>query len=101
MFTIAGRVIDADGRAVRNVALWIGRESDGGFSAEEYQVEGDGTFVSGPLAPGDYVLDASAEAGDDGAGPSTSGFAPVAVKKGNVSGVVVTLHPSATVQASR
>ena len=97
-FTIAGRVIDADGRAVRNVALWIGRESDGGFSAEEYQVEGDGTFVSGPLAPGDYVLDASAEAGDDGAGPSTSGFAPVALKKGNVSGVVVTLHPSATVQ---
>ena len=64
----------------------------------ECQVEGDGTFVSGPLAPGDYVLDASAEAGDDRAGPSTSGFAPVAVKKGNVSGVVVTLHPSATVQ---
>jgi len=96
-FTIAGRVIDADGRMVRNVALWIGRESDDGFSAEECQVEDDGTFVSGPLVPGDYVLDVSAAASDS-AGPSVSGFAPVAVKKGNVSGAVVMLHPSVTVQ---
>ena len=51
-FIIAGRVIDADGRAVRNVALWIGRESDGGFSAEACQVEDDGTFVSRPLLQG-------------------------------------------------
>jgi hypothetical protein len=96
-FRVSGRVVDSDGRRARNVALWIGRESDGGFSAETCQVEEDGTFASGPLAPGMYVLDASSSSADSDEADGTSGFAPVTVKDADVADLVLTLRRSTTI----
>ena len=96
--TVSGRVVEADGRPPRNVTVWIGGESDGGFSAETCQVEPDGRFVSGELSPGTYVLDASSLTGASDMAVATSGFAVVTVKEADVSGVVLTLHPSTTIQ---
>ena len=95
---MSGRVVEADGQPPRNVTVWIGGESDGGFSAETCQVEPDGRFVSGELSPGTSVLDASSLTGASDMAVATSGFAVVTVKEPDVSGVVLTLHPSTTIQ---
>jgi hypothetical protein len=92
--TVSGRVIGTNGRPAHDVTIWIGRESDGGFSAETCMVNDDGTFVSPELSPGTYVLDASAPSENAGAAATISGFAPVVVRDSSVNGVVLSLQPS-------
>jgi hypothetical protein len=96
-YKVSGRVIVADGKPLPDVSVWIGSESDGGFSAMTCQVEEDGTFESGLIPPGNYVVDASSpavEATDVG----LSGFNTITVKNADVTGVVVSLRPSAKVK---
>jgi hypothetical protein len=92
---VSGRVVDSDGRPARNVSVWVGGESDGGFFAESCQVEQDGTFTSGYLAPGMYVLNASAPAHDST--PGTGGYAMATIRDADVADVTVTLHRSTQV----
>lgn len=96
-FIVSGRLVGVDGQVPRNVAVWIGSESDGGFSAMTCQVEEDGTFESGLVPPGNYVVDAASPAVDP-AEVGTSGFTTVTVKDADVTGVVVHLRPSAKVK---
>lgn len=98
-FRVSGRIVDANGKPARDVSVWIGSESDGGFSTMTCQVEEDGTFQSGILPPGMYVVDASASPADS-TGTGTSGFTTVAVKDADVTGLVVPLRPSVHVRGA-
>jgi hypothetical protein len=94
-FTVSGRVVDADGRPAHDVTLMIGAERDGGFSSESCEVGPDGVFRSGSLAPGLYVLDASAHSAGDST--PTGGYAVVTIRDADVVNVVVTLQRAATI----
>jgi hypothetical protein len=89
-------LIEADGTVPRHVNLWIGSESDGGFSAATCQVEDDGTFQTGAVPSGMYVLEASSSS-ESADGTGTSGFTPVTVKDADVTGIVLTLRRSTRV----
>src|SRR6476619_6408493 len=98
-FRVSGRIVDANGKPPQDVSVWIGSESDGGFSTMTCQVEEDGTFQSGILPPGMYVVDASASPADS-TGTGTSGFTTVAVKDADVTGLVVPLRASVHVNGA-
>ncbi|MBL8862573.1 MAG: carboxypeptidase regulatory-like domain-containing protein [Planctomycetes bacterium] len=55
--TIRGRLVDPDGGAVRHAFVTIERATDR-FHANENVNTTDGSFVLGPLEPGEYVLNA-------------------------------------------
>jgi Carboxypeptidase regulatory-like domain len=94
-FTVSGRVVDADGRPAHDVTVSIGTERDGGFVGESCDVAPDGLFRSRGLAPGLYVLYASAPAPDSA--PSGGGHAVVTIRDADVADVTVTLHRSTQV----
>jgi hypothetical protein len=98
-FTVSGRVVGVNGEVPRNVSVWLGSESDGGFSAMTCQVEEDGRFESGLVPPGNYVVDASSP-GADPTEVGTSGFVAVTVRNADVDGLVVPLRPSAKVKGA-
>jgi Carboxypeptidase regulatory-like domain len=95
VFTVSGRVLDADGRPARDVTLMIGAERDGGFSSTSCEVGPDGVFQSRGLAPGLYALDASAHSAGDAT--VTGGYAAVAIRDADLTNVVVTLQRATTI----
>ena len=100
-FTISGRVTDGEGRLLHDVIIWSGTESDAGFMAEASEIASDGTFQTGKLAPGVYVLEVSApeeSAGDPA--ESAAGFAVVTLEDRDVTGVMVTTHRPVSVTGS-
>ncbi len=96
-FTVSGRVIDAEGRPLRDLVLWIGGEADGGFSAQSSEIASDGTFETGRLAPGLYVLEVSASSESAG---GAAGFAPVTLKNADVTDVTITTRRTVSATGS-
>jgi hypothetical protein len=97
-FTISGRAIDADGRRLDNLVLVIGTEANGGFSAETSEIAPapDGTFQTGKLPPGFYVLEVFTlpESLDNPGG--AAGFAAVTLKDADVTGITITTRRPAS-----
>jgi hypothetical protein len=92
-FTISGRAIDAEGRSLENLTMVIGADANGGFISETSEVApaDDGTFHTGRLASGRYVLEVFTPPDSfDNPASSAVGFVAVTVKDADVTGVTIT-----------
>lgn len=97
-YVISGRVLNSQGHVPQNIVVMVSLPRAYGSGAESpTPIESDGTFVTQPLLPGTYVLEAkTAPLGP--AGPASEGaFAMVTVGTADVSGLTLKTIPDVTV----
>jgi hypothetical protein len=107
MAIVSGVVVGADretpGRRLQLITTSSGGISSGGVSMSTLPVRPDGSFSTRPLAPGRYTLSASGGPGRAGGPPAPAALTHFAemdieVRGDDLSGVMLTLQPGATVR---
>jgi hypothetical protein len=95
-FVIVGHVVDPHQLRPKAATLLVGHQEGNSYSSEPVEVAADGSFRTGRLAPGTYVLELVRDASSPGAGGGTIGFAIVPVAAADVSGVRLEVRRDST-----
>ncbi len=96
-YVISGRVLNSLGHVPRDLVVMVTNLVYGSGSAAPTPIESDGTFVTQPLFPGPYVLEAKTAPFGPARAASEGAFAMVTVGTSDVRGLTLNTTPSITV----
>ena len=95
-FVIAGHIVDPNRLRPKEATLALGEQRENSYSSTPVEVAADGSFRTGRVGPGTYVLELVRDNFAPGATGDTIGFAIVTVTASDVSGVRVEVRPDST-----
>lgn len=96
-YVISGRVLNSQGLVLQDLVVIVTSPgADGSASASPTPIGRDGTFVTQPLLPGTYALEAGAAPFGQTKPPSDGAFAIVTVGTADVSGLILKTTPNIT-----